>query len=269
MSKADLILDALAEEVVVSRVLADPRPVVFVDTCCLGDVFRRMLEGKTDFVRNTIKAIQSNQTKHICHYLFSEQVVREFSRKDQFVKREIDSLNTPIKHWNNAVDVCADINGDFLVENLDGFMRLDLGQVQGFYTMVLERIAELFKMGFIIKPSEDSIRWGASRQSLGKRPAQLGKDSYGDCIICGSALNVMRALREKGFPLPAYFTSSNIKDYAQGTQLHSDLVDEFGECKMSYCQTVLEAYGVIVKGTNKKGTASIQEIRGEDGYSDR
>ena len=113
MSKADLISEALDEEVVVSRVLADPRPVVFIDTCCLGDVFRRMLEGKTDFVRNTIKAIQGNQTTHICHYLFSEQVVREFSRKDQFVKREIDSLNTPIKHWNNAVDVCANVTLDF------------------------------------------------------------------------------------------------------------------------------------------------------------
>lgn len=92
MAMADLSKGAITEDEAVGLLIAEPRPVVFVDTCCLGDIFRGILDGKVVDAHRTCLAVQNNIEKPYCHYLFSEQVKEEFFKPGQFIKREIEAL---------------------------------------------------------------------------------------------------------------------------------------------------------------------------------
>lgn len=246
----------LTEEDAVALILSEPRPVVFVDTCCLGDIFRGILDGKIDDVRKVCLAIQNNSQNHYCHYVFSEQVKDEFCKPDQFVKREIDALNQPIRKWNNAVRASKVLSGD-VFRGIKSYTQFDLSWATGLYEDLRGQIAGMFRAGHVVIPSEKSRVWGSCREGSRKRPAHQGKDSFGDCLICGSAINMTRMLRGKGFVCAAYFTSSNVKDYMGVNRdcLHADLRDDFASCNLTYCNSVLQVYGLIVKGTMNKGAA--------------
>ena len=252
MSMGDLTQEVFTEEDTVERILIEPRPVVFVDTCCLGDIFRGVLDGKVNGTRQAFLAFRNNIEKHYCYYLFSEQVKEELCKPDQFVKREIDALNQPIKRWNAAVQTCGDLRAD-IFSGIEECSKFDLEAANAFYEGVLGRVATIFSMGIVVKPSEKSMLWGSRREGCCKRPAQQGKSSYGDCIICGSAINIMHALRDEGFAGAAHFVSSNVRDYAKGNLLHPDLTEEFDGCGLTYCRSILQTYGSIVGGTGHRG----------------
>ena len=249
---------SITEEDAIALVLAEPRPVVFVDTCCLGDVFRGVLDGKIDNVRQLCLAIQNNSQKHFCYYVFSEQVKAEFCKPDQFVKREIDALSQPIKRWNNAVRACCDLGAD-VFQGIKTYPQFDMVWANDLYEDLRSYIAKMFSVGCVVTPSEKSRVWGSCREESRKRPAHQGKDSFGDCLICGSALNMTRMLRDGGFSHAAYFASSNVKDYMDSSreQLHPDLSEEFAGCKLTYCKSILQAYGSIMRGKSSRGVAGL------------
>lgn len=237
----------ISEEQAVHAVLVAQRPVVFVDTCCLGDIFRWVLDGKGDAVANTLHAMLSNADNKYCYYVFPEQVVKEFNLPDQFIRRELDPFRTPLEKWNNAVRVSNDRRTYLLKDSTCDFQMLDIARVEELYSLVKTRISSLFDLGMIVAASSDAEKWCCKRLRDVLRPAQRGKSSYGDCIICGSMLSIVRKLRAGNFTDGIYFASSNDADYLQGSQLHPDLQLDFNAGGIRYSRSILDAYGQIKK----------------------
>lgn len=223
-----------------SKIILDkPLPVVFVDTCVLGDIFRKALSGKAEYVLNVYSCM--NRRNGSFHLLFPEQVVREFNINGQFVNLELQSLEKPIQRWNAAIDTYSKMKSGAVLD----YKKFDISKARELYCSILSEIKSIYENAVVLSTSEEARRWCSARQSDCKRPAQRGRDSFGDCLICGAVVSFVKVLREKGFTPEAFFVSSNTKDYADGNAVHPELRPEFDEAGIAYRTSFLDAYGMI------------------------
>lgn len=238
----------ITEKTAAQQIAADPRPVMIVDTCNFGNIVGLALSGKSKHVLDVLCCLQQGIQQNLFYLVVPQQVFIEFSRPGQFVDSAIQELENPIIHWNAAVQtynsICAQTN---LVTIPKHFHAFDIKEPKQLFDDLVDIGEHFLRQAIIVKASSRAQKWARRRAIDRKRPAKRGKDSFGDCEICGTALSFLEALRKMSFSKSAYFVSENKSDFAFADALHPDLQPEFNRVSLIYCPTITQAYWEIWK----------------------
>lgn len=244
------------EKSAAKQIASDPRPVMIVDTCNLGNIVGLAISGKFKMILDVLQCLQSGITQKMFYLVVPQQVYVEFIRPGQFTDVAIHELAGPIQHWNAAVQTYNSIckSSNFLTTK-KCYSEFDIETAKQLYSDLVEISKRFLYEAIIIKASARAQKWARQREIDRKRPAKQGKDSFGDCEICGTTLSFLKELRELKFSGLAYFVSENKADFAFQEQLHPDLQPDFARVSLAYCQTITQAYGEI-------WTQHIKAVRG-------
>ena len=234
--------NVLSEDEVVGLIMANPMPVMFIDTCNFGNIFRDALEGRCDNAVQTLIWLNEAGAANRYHLVQPIQVIDEYYRPGKFVEPEINGLRSSIEHWESMLKTYGKLNPNITNTYIQYF---NLCSAEKLYRYFFQLIGDTFDKALIVESSLEAQKWSRQRLHDCMRPAQRGKNSFGDCEICGTSLALMAQLRKAGFVDDAYFVSANIHDYAQNQCLHDDLKDEFQKVRMEYHCTIKSAYGQI------------------------
>ena len=244
------------EKSAAEQIASDPRPIMIVDTCNFGNIVGLALSGKSKMILDVLRCLQDGITNKMFYLVVPQQVYVEFMRPGQFTDVAIHELAGPIQHWNSAVQtynsICKSSN---LLTTKNCYSEFDIEKAKQLYSELVEISKRFLCDAIIIKASTRAQKWAREREIYRKRPAKQGKDSFGDCEICGTTLSFLRTLRELKFLELAYFVSENKADFAFQEQLHPDLQPDFARVSLAYCQTITQAYGEI-------WTQHIKAVRG-------
>lgn len=232
----------MEESSAVNIIMANPMPVMFVDTCNFGNIFRDALEGRDDCVFQTLEWLNDAGVRNRYHLVLPEQIIEEYKRPGKFVEPEIYELRERLNRWESMLKTYNKVNPSDAKNFVQYF---DVQMADALYKRFFNLIGNIFNKALIISSSKTAQCWCRQRLHDCKRPARRGKNSFGDCEICGASLSLMRQLREVNFPEDAYFVSANTTDYMQNKDLHDDLKFEFQQVRMEYCCTIKNAYGQI------------------------
>ncbi|MDO5313161.1 MAG: hypothetical protein Q4G55_07125, partial [bacterium] len=91
------------EKSAAKQIASDPRPVMIVDTCNLGNIVGLAISGKFKMILDVLQCLQSGITQKMFYLVVPQQVYVEFIRPGQFTDVAIHELAGPIQHWNAAV----------------------------------------------------------------------------------------------------------------------------------------------------------------------
>ena len=239
-------VEFMTDESAARKIVADPRPVMIVDTCNLGNIIGLALSGKTKMAIDVLRCLQTGVVGKLFHLVVPEQVYAEFLRPGQFTDAAIREMEEPVRHWNFAVQTYTSIcQIPDLWTSGKYYREIDIEEVKQMYDELVEISKQFLDRAIIVKESQRAREWAYQRLKNRKRPAKQGKESFGDCVICGTSLSFLEVLREMGFAELAYFVSANTSDFAFNGDLHPDLRSDFSRVKLSYCQTIPEAFGGI------------------------
>lgn len=226
---------------------------MIVDTCNFGNIVGLALAGKTKPILNALRCLQDGLARQLFYLVVPQQVYLEFNRPRQFVGAAIQSLEKQIQCWNAAVDAYNEICA---VPNLWGekkeYRTFDIGDAKQLLGELVAISRQFLEQAIIVEASPQAQQWARQRAIDRKRPVRQGKDSFGDCEICGTTLSFLGVLRKMQFAESAYFVSENKDDFAFDKGLHPDLQADFAKVSLAYYQTIPEAYGDIWKQHNKR-----------------
>lgn len=233
---------SITEQEAVKLIAAHPLPVMFIDTCNFGNIFRDALDGRSDSAIKQLEWLNDAGAPNGFHLALSVQVIDEYYNHKNFLEPAINRLQTQIECWQSMLKTYGKLKKP--VEN--PYRRnFDVLSASKLYEEIFQEIGAVFTKALILEASATAQQWSRQRQHDFKRPAQRAKNSYGDCEICGTSLSLMKELRNIGFDADAFFVSANTSDYAQDNCLHDDLEGEFDAVRMEYCSTFKHAYGEI------------------------
>ena len=237
----------MTEKKAAEQIAADPRPLMFVDTCNLGNIVGLACSGQSEIIINTLNCLREGIEHKSFHLIVAHQVYVEFTRPGQFVDAPLSKLKESVQYWNQAVQTYNDIKNNYLQHpNMSSlYSQFDLETARQLYEELVGISKGFLCSAIIIKASVRAKKWAYQRQCERKRPAHKGKESFGDCEICGTALSFLKRLRELQFSEDAYFVSENKRDFAYSGLLHPDLQHDFNEVSLKYCKSIPEAYNQI------------------------
>ncbi len=242
--------ESVSEEFALASILGEPLPLLIIDTCILGDIFRGILAGRAEKSILVLDWLCSCRRERECCLVVPKQVVNEFYAPGQFVNAEVNALKAPAGRWNAALAAYMAYNRFPRIAGLAASMQIDIDSVEKVYSGILNEIAEVFEDSIIVESSHDAQTWARNRQMSSMKPAKRGKDSFGDCEICGSAISLISKVRKNGFSQDVYFVSSNTSDYMQGSLLHPDLKGEFAAIQLNYMSSILDVKGELFRKIN-------------------
>ncbi len=237
----------MTEKKAAEQIAADPRPLMFVDTCNLGNIVGLACSGQSKIIINTLNCLREGIEHKSFHLIVAHQVYVEFTRPGQFVDAPLSKLEEAIKYWNATVRTYNDIRSDYyhLPEAATSYRPFDIECAKQLYNELVDIGKGFLYKAIIVEASARAKKWAYQRQCERKRPAHEGKESFGDCEICGTALSFLKRLREQQFSEDAYFVSENKRDFAYSGLLHPDLQHDFNEVSLKYCKSIPEAYNQI------------------------
>ncbi len=238
----------LDETAAARQIATAPRPVMIVDTCNFGNIVGLALAGKTELILNALRCLQEGLARQLFYLVVPHQVYIEFHRPGQFVKAAIQDLERQIRCLNAALgaynDICAMPN---LWKGKKEYRKFDIGDTEPLLGELVEISGQFLEKAIVVEASPQAQQWARHRAIDRKRPARQGKDSFGDCEICGTTLSFLEVLRKMKFEEAAFFVSENKEDFTFDKMLHPDLQADFAKVSLEYCQTIPKAYGEIWK----------------------
>lgn len=230
------------------KIAADPRPVMIVDTCNFGNIVGLALAGKTKPIHDALHCLQDGLSRKLFHLVVPHQVHIEFTRPGQFVHSAKENLKTQIHSWNAAVQTFESLCAmPKLWTSQRSYHQLNVGEVEPLLSELVEISGQFLDQAIVVESSQQARDWAHQREIDRKRPSRQGKNSFGDCQICGTILSFLGVLRKMQFVESAFFVSENKEDFAYNDRLHPDLQADFAQVSLTYCQTIPEAYEAIWK----------------------
>lgn len=211
-------------------------PVLLPDTCIILDLVRSprrdnvdghaMLAGKA--IREAVHA--SGEISCV----IAEQVRLELTDNLPAVREETERalrrLSEEIKRideWSAALDHASQTNVTHF-----------LSRVPVAETLIADIVASSLDFA-----TSDEITGRAHVRVMQKRtPAKLGKDSWKDCVVIESYLEVARQLRAVGHTADIVFASSNTDEFVSGIPkaLNWDIANEFSHLGIVYARALHE-----------------------------
>lgn len=223
---------------VADTILADPRPLLFLDTCVLLDAVRapsRRTLGSPAVraARHLLSALGSSPPG--CHLVASHILPTEFGHNLAAARADCSA----------AASAC-----DLVLEVAAG-LNLVSGPPPGAAAVTprLVELAEQLRDSATILPDDPTcLRWAFERVLGKQQPGQSGgvKDAY----LIAQCFELVASLRGRGFAPRCAFSSSNTRDFANpnSTRVHDHLSAEFSRLGLEYFVSLHAAVGSLRLG---------------------
>lgn len=230
---------------VAAQFLAQPAPVLIIDTCNFLDLFRRDTTPSKPRVPAEEIRIASVLLEKVSshpgtvHLVVPELVPGEFRDHAARIEKEFDD-------WLEAHD-----NNRVWLAEAAQWVGAALPSPQKVYPFGLH--AELRKLAsdllartIVLDRDQTSLDRAVTRLIARRRPSH--NKEIKDSMNLEQALELCSQLRNVGFAPPLAFVSSNTKDYAISTpkpRLHDDLQSEFAAVSLEYFPSLRAAIGAL------------------------
>ncbi len=229
----------------VAQILAQPAPVIILDTCNFLDLFRRDTTRQqpripAEEIRIASELLQLVTARpDAVHLVVPELVPGEFADHANRIEREFDG-------WLEFHDE----NQDWLAE-----AALRVGTVLptplavhpfGLHAEFRRLADELLAQAVVLDRDQSSLNRAVARLIAKRRPSH--KKEIKDSMNMEQSLELCSQLRIAGFTNCAVFISSNTNDYAAAStssQLHNDLQAEFAAVSLEYFPSLRAAVGSL------------------------
>jgi len=216
----------------VNHIAGQAGPVVCLDTCVYLDIIRRATSGQQ--LLTEMARYEDLVSQGVFVPVMPSIIADEYARNIDGVTAEAkNTMRDAVESWNGLQPVTRQAAGGVTIPVMD--RRAADTAVEFLKT----KSKSLLDLAVLVDPGSQIDSNVIQRQSVVKRPAQRGKNSFGDCFICETVLALAAALRAAGSPSPIYFVTSNKTDFGDerpGMQAHAhpDLVPEFGALGINY-----------------------------------
>ena len=212
------------------------KPVLCFDTCTALDLMR-------DPTRDTVRAHERQAALDLLKafndseavLLMAEQVRKEFNENNDGVEQEAKQALENLRKQIQRIDKVASVYGAVGQTNLD---HLDDHVIRS------QEIANKWiSAATLIQQGSDILSHAGHRVLEVRTPAKKGKDSFKDCVVIETYLDIVAKLRQAGLSTPTVFVSSNVKDYSEvtGTRPQDDLAKEFETLNLEYTPNLAAA----------------------------
>jgi hypothetical protein len=229
----------------VARILAQPAPVLIIDTCNFLDLFRRdgaRPQPRVPWEEIRIASILLNKVTDqpgSVHLVVPELVPGEFADHADRIEREFDD-------WLGAHD-----RNQLWLAKATPWVGTALPSPFEVYPFGLQaafrRLAnDLLARALVLDRDPTSLNRAVARLIAKRRPSH--KNEIKDSMNLEQSRELCSQLRNSGFTHSVAFISSNTNDYAAATSsshLHVDLQPEFTAVSLEYFPSLRAALGAL------------------------
>ena len=222
------------------RIMADPAPVVFVDTCSVLDLLRTYRLGmKSDIISAASELVRRATASPRAAWLVAAELVQiewsdHYDGHVQALKGLIREVDGKLVHLIAAARLAIP------TRRTEDYELSSLG-LEG----VLSQIGQALVDASISIADEQSMAQGRQRAKGGLPPAQKGKREYKDCEIIEHYLGLTLLLRSRSFNLSCVFVSSNSHDYGPAPTPNVPLDQDFAAVRLAYVSNLTWALSLI------------------------
>jgi len=221
----------------VAKIVASCSPVLCFDTCTALDLMR-------DLTRDTVKAHERQAALDLLNafngsgsavLLMAEQVRQEFNENVDGVEKEAKQALEKLRKQIQRIDEVASVYGAAGLTNLD--------HLDDHIASSREIADQWISAAKLIREGPDILPHAGQRVRTTRTPAKKGKDSFKDCIVIETYLDIVTQLRNADLSAPIVFVSSNVKDYAEvtGSRPQDDLAKKFEALNLEYAPNLAAA----------------------------
>ncbi len=240
------------------RILAQPAPILFLDTCALLDVLRVASERESAPHR-IVPAAQKVAEKATASprqlwVLGAARLDVEWKDNVQRVIEGIEShvarIDRSLAKFHAATRAVLSIATEARGGDFRFFGAVRAPQVAPFeLPKRLREICEsVLQILIRLSPDADVLAAADGRIMAGLKPAAIGKREAPDCLIIETCLALCKSLRSRGFAERCAFVSSNKSDfYADGSpsRPHEDLAGECAAISLDFALAFDHALSVL------------------------
>ncbi|MCC6630165.1 MAG: hypothetical protein IT340_22525 [Chloroflexi bacterium] len=224
----------------VGRIGAAAAPVLCLDTCALLDVLRDPRRDGFDgrHARAALELLaRAEASPPTLTGVLAGQVVREL---DEHIDRVRDETAGALRQLDGML---ARVFGIMAAHGLIAeSARPDLSAL-AFPAVARAAVDRIVAVAHAVHEVDDCIRRASARVVSARAPATPTKQSYKDCLIIETYLEVVRRLRGIGFAEPAVFLTTNARDYTDSVRghLHPDLISDFQAAGLAFAPNLSAA----------------------------
>ena len=207
--------------------IADPRAILFLDTCVLLDIIRAPLRDQAATVRAGVEL--STLVAAGMVRLFVQDIVPQ-EWQDNLGTARYDG-ETGIKAFIATWQIAADLG--------QPAPPLPVFPPGTLIDELQELSFELLTMAVILGRDFAAMSWAIDRVAAKRKPSSA-KGTVKDCHILGHALQLSMLLETSGFPNSRTLVSSNRADFAKPneTVFHPDIAPDAAAAGLRYAVTL-------------------------------
>ena len=222
---------------IIHDIIANPAPVLFLDTCILLDVVPP-LRSKPDEVRIAqlfLTSVQKNPKT--IHLLVPSPVQPEW---DTHILERVNECTTAVNACNAVAAICGHLALPEVAALPAGVLKIP-ALLRQLSTDLLAACVTIDNDGLALARAVDRII--AYRHPVKQPHSKGAKDS----VILEHAIETTAQLRNAGFAEICIFVSSNTGDFANpgSTNLHDQLAASFNPVNLRYAVSLADAEGVL------------------------
>jgi hypothetical protein len=225
----------------VNRILTQPAPVLFLDTCALLDIIRvPFREVSVNLIVATNDIILKASTNHL--WIVTLALVEKEWRDNAGnvsieLEKHLQKLHDNLVKFSDTLDK---------IETGTPFYKTDLRRFE--IEQKLYHLSEKLLKTAITMENDDNCKIKAmNRVSTDAAPAgsKHGKNEAKDCMIIEHYLCLCQELRNNAFAEKCLFLSSNTQDYGHPQRLRPPLDVEFANLNLNFAKDIAMANSMI------------------------
>ena len=205
-------------------------PVICVDTCTVLDLMRDPTRSNVQPHERqaALDVLTAAENESRIAVLMADQVRLEFATRIDKVEKEAKHAVAKLISQVAQVEAIASVYG--------GVGSVELSHLNDHATRARKIVERWAEAASPANQSPEIPSRALIRLNKAQAPASKGKDSFKDCVVIETYLDIAHQLRTNGHVAPIVFASSNVKDYAagSGSVLRPVLREEFAVLNMEY-----------------------------------
>jgi len=226
----------------ISNILRDPAPIIFLDTCVILDIIRVLYREKVDnrILKSAKDLIRRSKIEPKKLWLLTSEIVEiEWNNNIDSVVRDLRSEIVKLeKNFLSLKIILEDIFPETCIQypdiktySLDTFLR--------------NYSEKLLTSSISFLNDEECLAKSTLRVIKNEAPASKGKSEAKDCMIIEHYLKVSQRLQENGFNEKRIFITSNSNDYGNPSDTKEPLKCEFDKIGLEYVNNFSWAISMI------------------------
>jgi len=215
----------------VEEIIADPKPIAFVDTCVYLDLIRLFPKEYLDSnIFSACKTLANNlSSQPQSFWLLTADIVEdEWQEHSTEVLKSSDNwfkdLEKKIKRVKSIAPNIPSISNNYTYQ----IYSKSLGQ------HLFNLSKNLLDQTLVINHIEDLTAPAYKRVVSDIMPSSKGKSEIKDCYIFEVFLELSRHLRSSGLGIPIYFLTSNKNDFGSPTDSNGKIINDLNAVNATY-----------------------------------